>query len=620
MGVRNHSIERSARASIAALTSIALASATMAPAFAATPVAAETAITRADYEACQARDETAFKSAIETLTAKSLARGLATVDYKAVVANEWRRERLDEVIDKSVDKAMDEVRGETSWASLLSSLAYKEKAAELATAVAERVYKSDDVKKALEQLAGGIGLEIGKAIELGTVDAGEPALQCMKAFLGPRYGRTVAGVVAGDAGREFAIEPGKGSAVVSTGAVIAGGRDGIAGAVILLVRRQLQNMAQRIGQRIVGALVGRLVAVVAGGVGVVLIAKDIWEFRYGVLPIIATEMKSAETKEKVRFELAKTIQEQIGEHAKEISAKTAERVVEIWQEFRRAHTKVLDLADRSEAFRTFLDVQKPENLGRLDEVVALVVASEGDAGVLKRLGDGTLQQGVSILPPAALDIMRETRSLETALKWSGLAGSALPKVVEFELHKRGSPDAFSKTGLSRVLGLGDRLAITRVGGISRAARDVLFDLDDTEVRNLARNLAERDLETLAGYMTGLEKSAGQRVLRAVAMTPTKMLVLGPERVRNAIVTSRDQSAAVNMMLRASSSVEPASVGADFELAFRGQVNPLLLWEKHPEAVGVMFLGLVILLLLLRRIVFGGRRPQRRPATAGPGER
>ena len=36
-----------------------------------------------------------------------------------------------------------------------------------------------------------------------------------------------------------------------------------------------------------------------------LIAKDIWDFRYGVLPIIATEMKSADTKEKVRAELAR---------------------------------------------------------------------------------------------------------------------------------------------------------------------------------------------------------------------------------------------------------------------------------------------------------------------------
>jgi hypothetical protein len=358
---------------------------------------------------------------------------------------------------------------------------------------------------------------------------------------------------------------------------------------------------------------------VAGGVGVVLIAKDIWDFRYGVLPIIATEMKSAETKEKVRVELAKTIQDQIGDHAKEIAAKTAERVVEIWQEFRRAHVKVLDLADRNAGFRTFLDIQKPENLARLDEVVALVLAGEGEAGVLKRLDDGTLLQAVSAIAPVGLDIMRETRSVDAALKWSALAGPALPRVVEFEIHRRSQPDDFSTAGLTRLLGLGDRLAITRLASIKRGARDVLFDLDDGELKALGHGIAERDLETLAGYLTGLERSAGQRILRAVAASPAKMVALGPERVRNAILTSRDQSAAVNLMLRATSGVDPGSIAEDFQLAFKGQVNPLLLWEKHPEGVGAAFLAAIGLLLLLRRLLFGNRRA-RRSAAAGPGER
>ena len=122
---------------IAGLASFALVSGQLSGAFAAAP-----AISRADYEACQARDEGGFKSAIEALTAKSLANGLAGVDYKAIVANEWRKGNLDEVIDKRVDQAMVEVKDETSWAGLLQSLASKDKATELATAVAERVYKS----------------------------------------------------------------------------------------------------------------------------------------------------------------------------------------------------------------------------------------------------------------------------------------------------------------------------------------------------------------------------------------------------------------------------------------------------------------------------------------------
>ena len=132
----------------------------------------------------------------------------------------------------------------------------------------------------------------------------------------------------------------------------------MAGAVVLVVRRQLANMASRIGQRVVGSVLGRLVSVVAGGVGLVLIAKDIWDFRHGVLPIIATEMKSKETKEKVREELAKSVAEQIDDSLKEIAEKTAERVVEIWLEFRRAHAKVVELAERQDDFKRFLETRQ----------------------------------------------------------------------------------------------------------------------------------------------------------------------------------------------------------------------------------------------------------------------
>ena len=214
----------------------------------------------------------------------------------------------------------------------------------------------------------------------------------MQAFLGRRYGTTVAGVVSTDAGKEYSIDPAKGGAQVTTGQVLVEGSGGIAGTVVLVVRRQLSNMAARIGQRVIGSILSRLVSVVAGGIGLVLIAKDIWDFRHGVLPIVASEMKSKATKDKVREEIAKTIAEHIGDSLKEIADKTAERVVEIWLEFRRAHAKVLELADRNEAFKRFLDTLRPADLPRLDEVVALVLASEGEAGVHRRLDDGTLNR------------------------------------------------------------------------------------------------------------------------------------------------------------------------------------------------------------------------------------
>ncbi|MFX5903490.1 hypothetical protein ABTE48_18740, partial [Acinetobacter baumannii] len=94
-----------------------------------------------------------------------------------------------------------------SWTALLQSLASKDKAQELATALTERVYRSTEMRKAIETLAEGVGREIGRRIELAALDTAEPATQCIQAYLGPRYGTTIARIVATGAGKEYEIDP-----------------------------------------------------------------------------------------------------------------------------------------------------------------------------------------------------------------------------------------------------------------------------------------------------------------------------------------------------------------------------------------------------------------------------
>lgn len=575
------------------------------------PILAATPLSRADYDACQVRDETAFRSAVEAITLRSLQSATERLDFRAVVAAEWRRVGVDDVIDKRVDLAVAEVKDETSWGQLLSSLANKDKAQELAVAVAERVYRSDAVKAAVESLAAGVGREVGRTIELATIDAGEPAVKCLHAFLGSRYGDVIARIVGTGATKEFEVAAGAGGARISSGAVLAEHSDGIAGAVVLLVRRQLSTIATRVGQRVVGSVLSRLVSVVAGGVGVALIAKDIWDFRHGVMPIIATEMKSRDTKDKVQDEIAKAVSEQIGEGVKDIAAKTAQRILDVWQEFKRAHAQVLDLAERHARFKTFVETTSAERLPRLDEVVSIVLATETEEGVLRRLADGTLHQGVNVMPAAGLTIAREGRSLQSALAWSAIAQGRLEGVIEHELHRRAKPEDFTQVSLGRLFALADKTAISRLGGLSRAARDVLFSIEDAELKALARSLGEAELDTLARYLTGLERTASQRVLRAVATSPSKMQVLASTRVRDALLTSRDQGAAVDMMLRNDSGLDPGVLTADFRNAYEGHIQPLLLFEKHPVAIGLLGLAGLLILALLRRLLF----PRRRPAAA-----
>jgi hypothetical protein len=323
-------------------------------------------------------------------------------------------------------------------------------------------------------------------------------------------------------------------------------------------------------------------------------------------------MKAKGTKELVRAELTKAITEQFNEHTREIAAATADRVLEIWREFRRGHAKVLELAERDGAFRAYVDTLKPSDLVRLDEVVVLVLAGEGEAGIANRLRDGSLDEAVTRLSPAAMAIARETRSLEQALLWAGVAGASLPQVTELGLYRRGKAQDYTGPQLQRILALDDRTAIVRLAAIGRIARENLLELPDRELKSLARALSEAELETLARYLTDLEKPARERVLHAVAASPARMQVLAPARVRDAILTSSDQLAAVTMMLRADSGFDIPALKDDFSLVYDGRVNPVLLWDRHPAAIAAAALAALVLLLMLRRLLFGRRGRAVRP--------
>ena len=570
--------------------------------------AAGAVMTRKEYEACQARDETGFRAAVAAITSRSLRNGLMNVNYDAAVEDAWRRRNVSKVIEAQVDKAVKDVRNESSWGQLLKSLASKSKARELATTVATRVYRSDKVKKAIEMLAGDVGTAIGRRIELATVDAAGPAKKCMQAFLGNRFGTTIAGVVSTNASGQLEVNATRNRAHVTTGKIILESTGGLAGAMVLIVRRQMAKIAARVGQRVLGAVLSRLVSVVAGGVGIVLIAKDIWDMRHGVLPIISAEMKSPETMRKVRQELSREIKAQISANVDDLATKSADRVVQIWLEFRQAHTKVLDLAERHADFKKFLNNISPRHMARLDETVALVLAGEGEKGVLQRLEDGTLDQAVKRLPDEAIQIARDTGGLKKAFAWAALAGDKLKLVAKYDIHRRAEPKEFTRAGLNKILALNDGLAISRLVGIKRAARQALFELDGKDLTNLARALSEEQLAALSGYLTGLQRPAAQQLLFAVTANPSKMNMLAKTRIRNAVMSSSDQLAAVNMMVRGDNVFDIMTFFDDMTLLRHLKVSPWLVWERYPMSLAGLALVALLLVLILWRLLFG-RRPK-----------
>jgi hypothetical protein len=595
------------RSGISLLTAAALLCASLTPILHPDAARAADAPATLSPAACQVADEGAFRTQIEALTFAAIVKGLDKLDYSAMVNAAWRTTGADSVLDQRVAKSIAEIQEETSWATLLQSLASREAAQTLATSVAERTYRSEEMKQAVEAVAVDVGKQLSGRIELATLDAAQPAVACVRAFLGPRYGSTIALMVGGDTGKAFEQTASAGSAEVTSGDLAIQSKGLIAGAVLLVVRRSLANLAKRIGQRVVGAVLGRIVSVVAGGVGLVLIAKDIWEMRNGILPIIESEMKSEDTKTKVRQEIATAIGEQLQTHLKEVSAATADRILDVWQQFKQAHAKVVELSARLPAFKAFIDTVSPEGLPRADRAVTLVLAAEGEGGISKRLEDGTLDTLSKKAPEQVLDIAADTKSVEAALGWQRLAGALLGSVADLELHKVAKPEDFTADGLKKLLALDDRFAALRIAALPRTMRDAVAGLTPERQKSLARALSPDELSAFAGYVQGLKQNAAVRLISAVADDPQRMKLLSNTGLQQAILSSRDQNAAVGVILRDGALFDLLSLQQDFGLVTGGDISPFLLWHKHTGAVTTALGAGALLLLMLARLLFGRRR-------------
>ena len=102
---------------------------------------------------------------------------------------------------------------------------------------------------------------------------------------------------------------------------------------------------------------------------------------------------------------------------------------------------------------------------------------------------------------------------------------------------------------TRILALEDKVAVHRLSGLKDTVREPLLELDDAKLLALARAMTEPELESLSRYLTGLTRPAAERVLNAIALSPTKLQLLVAPGVRDAVLASRDQSAAVGVVVR-----------------------------------------------------------------------
>lgn len=554
---------------------------------------------------CRNLSDAEVRDRIRELASTSLKTELGAIDYAALVSVYWTKANVAARIDREVDDAVAAVRSDTSWFDRAYSTVSKSSAERYATAVADRTYNSEGFKAALAEMATGVARDAGAQIEKATARVANPVIACVQTALQSRYGGALAQVFAQESQKD--LESGKEIAPVKieTSDLLVSNAASISGIVLIVTRRVIARVVQTVGQRIAGVIASRIVSSVAGLVGLALIAKDIYDAGDGVFPIIAERMKSDETKTLIKDEIGKSIQADIAQQIDTIAQETAERIYAVWLDFKQKYNRLLTLSEKSPAFAQFLKDRRLDQLNKLGQIVDIVNASEGEDRVLSRVADGSLNKALLDLSDAGLVIASEQKSLDKGLRWTAVAGKDLPRVVDLGIYRWLSPESLTQENLQKILSLNDKVAVSRIAALDPQSRDLILNLPTNQMRDLARRLSDQQLAAFADYQRRLDPLAARRLLRATAEDPRVMQELASSGLKQAILGSRDQLAAIDMILHEDAGlISYGRIVKDAELVKDGAVGYRVFWERYWPSL--LLVGFILLLLLswLRRVMFG----------------
>ena len=559
---------------------------------------------------CRNLSDTDVRDRIRDLASTSLKSELTAIDYPALVSTYWAKADVNARIDREIDAAIAAVRGDTSWADRAYSTVSSSSAARYATAVADKAYNSEGFKDALNEVATGVAKDAGARIEKATANISNPVIACVQTALQSRYGDAIAAVFAKESEKNLEANAGQPPVKIDTSDLVASNAASISGMILVVTRRVIAKVVQSVGTRIAGVVASRIVSSVAGLVGLALIAKDIYDAGDGVFPIIAERMKSDETKLLIKDEIGKTIQTDIGQQVGAIAQETSERLYAAWLDFKQKYNRLLALSEKHPAFAEFLKDRRLDQLGRLARIVDILYGTEGEQKVLQRVADGSLNKALLDLTDAGLVIAEEQHSIEKALRWTSVAGRDLPRVVDLGVYRWLPVEGLTSENLQKILSINDRIAVARIANLDPKARDFVLSLPGDQMREFARRLNDGQLAAFADYERNLEPGAARRLLRAVVDDPSVMQGLTAQGLREAILRSRDQVAALNMIIHDDASLtslfDYTRTFKDAELVKNGVVSFRVFWERFWAAILLGAFLLLVILSWLRRLLFGSR--------------
>lgn len=597
------------RSATALTTALALALASLAPHRAA--FAQEAPQTAAPARAltpaeCRELDDENVRAAIQSITRQRLRDELSGLNYAALVQQYWSQTNMDRRIDERIDIAIREVRADTDWFARAYSTISKQQAEKFAVAVAQKTYDSDAFRAAMAQLTTAIGENIGGRLEQAAAGASGPAVSCMRLALEARYGGAIGQTFVERTEDSLDIATRSGTADISTGDLVFEGSEAIGGLLLVMTRRMIARMVAQMGRRLAGAIATRIVSSFTGLIGLALIVKDVIEAGEGVFPLVEERMKSDESKKLIKTEIAQTISSHVSENIETISQATADNMFAMWQAFQQRYDLLLSLADQNAAFASFLKQREPGEVAKLGEIVELVVNQQGRPDIFRRVEDGSLETALDTLSLDAIEIARQTRSLDAGIAWAELAGDRIGEVSRTNVYSRITPDRITAPELDRLLSVDDPTAIYRLAALPGAARERLLSLPPAQIRGLANRLDEAELLALSRYQTELPAQSSRALLESVAENPQRMAKLARPGLQDAVLSSADEGAAIDMLLNPGGYFSLFGMIENFAKVRAGQVEPRVFIEAYTWTLAAAAAILLIFVILVARLIRGRR--------------
>ena len=523
------------------------------------------------------------------------------VDYKSVVEQSWSAVNFDAKFAEIVDAQIAILRQDRPYLERLLDGNIPSRAEEMAKKTADAVFTSPAFIALQTELQEDIGRRLAPMVQGADLKAQSRATECVRVFLGRRYASTVStafGAEAGTATIKPKLEAGSaGTAAVFSLAGI------VAGMLTIIFRRLVRRIVAAVVRRLAGAIAARLAAWASVVLGAALLVYELVAGAEGVFPIIKEQLTGPETAKIIRTslveELSTVAPDQLDARAQEI----ADTMIVGWRKFRANHRAVLELAEREERFRKFLEEQPPENFETLSVVINSIKQTPpgGDKAVLDALDRGLLARAL-LLPGIAKLIETWTPqgvSVIDLLAWRDRTGDRFQTALDANLPLHVKPDELSKPALDRLLSLNAPSAAERIAGMEEPARSEALELETAQLVALTTRF---DARQLTGLFDSIRPAATPEAraehLRTLLERPG--LITRLDDAGTAVSSSQQPSVALEILLSTSSSWNPGAVLSHASSVWNGAVSPLVLVHRYGWGLWlIVLIPLIVAIWILR---------------------